>query len=52
MTSHRDYQTITIHALPNISRSKSNETMKRGQLIGYILVKLCKCFLEWPWSTS
>ena len=28
-------QIITIHILPNNSRSKSNETMKFGQLIKY-----------------
>ena len=33
MTSQRGYQTIVIHILPNISRSKGNQTMKFGQLI-------------------
>ena len=33
MTSQSGYQTIVIHILPNISRSKSNQTMKFGQLI-------------------
>ena len=28
-------QTITIHMLPNILRSKHNQTMKLGQLIEY-----------------
>ena len=28
-------QTITIHILPNISRSKKNQKMKFGQLIEY-----------------
>ena len=28
-------QTITIHLLPNISRSKENQTIKFGQLIEY-----------------
>ena len=28
-------QTITMHILPNISRSKSNHTIKLGQLIEY-----------------
>ena len=28
-------QTIAIHILPNISRSKDNKTMKLGQLIEY-----------------
>ena len=29
------YQTIVIHMLPNISRSKDKQTMKFGQLIDY-----------------
>ena len=32
MTSQPGLQTITIHMLPNISRSKDNQTMKFGQL--------------------
>ena len=28
-------QTIALHILPNISRSKGNQTMKSGQLIEY-----------------
>ena len=32
MTSEPGYQTIVIHTLPNISRSKGNQTMKFGQL--------------------
>ena len=35
MTSQPGEQTITIHILPNISRSKGNQTMKFGQLIEY-----------------
>ena len=35
MTSQLGKQTITIHILPNISRSKDNEAMKVGQLIKY-----------------
>ena len=35
MTSQPGKQTIAIHILPNISRSKGNETMKFGQLIEY-----------------
>ena len=35
MTLQTWKQTITIHILPNISRSKGNETMKFGQLIDY-----------------
>ena len=33
MTSQPGYPTIVIHILPNISRSKGNQTMKFGQLI-------------------
>ena len=33
MMSQPSYQTIVIHILPNISRSKGNQTMKFGQLI-------------------
>ena len=33
MTSQPDYQTIVIHILANISKSKGNQTMKFGQLI-------------------
>ena len=35
MTSQPGYQTIAIHILPNISRSKGNQAMKFGQLIEY-----------------
>ena len=35
MTLQTWKQTITIHILPNMSRSKGNETMKFGQLIDY-----------------
>ena len=33
MTSQPGSQAIVIHILPNISRSKGNQTMKFGQLI-------------------
>ena len=33
LTSQPGLQTIAIHILPNISRSKGNKTMKFGQLI-------------------
>ena len=33
MTSQRCQQTIVIHILPNISRSKDNQIIKFGQLI-------------------
>ena len=35
MTSQTGYQTITIPILPNISRSKGDQTMKLGQLLDY-----------------
>ena len=35
MTSQPVYQAIVMHILPNILRSKSNQTMKFGQLIEY-----------------
>ena len=37
MTSQPGYQTIAIHILPNISRSKGNQAMKFGQLIEHNL---------------
>ena len=43
MTSQTGKQTIAIHILTNISRSKENQTMKFGQLIEYNMRKL---FLE------
>ena len=35
MTSQHGKQTIAIHILPNISRSKGNQTIKFRQLIEY-----------------
>ena len=35
MTSQTRTQAITINILPDISRNKSNQTMKFGQLIEY-----------------
>ena len=35
MTARRRNQAIIMHMLPNISRSKGNQTMKFGQLIEY-----------------
>ena len=37
MTSQLGKQTIVIHTLPNISRSKGNQTMKFDQLIEYYM---------------
>ena len=46
MMSQIRHQIIAIHILPNISRSKGNQTMKLGQLLEYnmrniFLEKLC-----------
>ena len=43
MTSQTGSQTNTIHILPNISRSKGNETMKFDQVIVY---RNTKSFLQ------
>ena len=43
MTSQPGKQTIAIHILPNISRSKGNQTNKFGQLIEHIMRNI---FLE------
>ena len=47
MTTQPGLQTIAIHILPNISQSKSNQTMEFGQLTDYnkrnsFLQKLCE----------
>ena len=54
MTSQPGWQTITMHILPNISRSKGNQTIKFGQLVDYnkqnvFLQKSCK---TWGRETS
>ena len=43
MTSQSGKQTIAIHILPYISRSKDNQTVRFGQLIEYNMRKI---FLE------
>ena len=43
MTSQPGKQTIAIDMLPNISRSKGNQSMKLGQLIKY---NKCDNFLQ------
>ena len=43
MTSQPGLQIIAIHILPNISRSKDNQTMKFDQLIEY---KMRNTFVE------
>ena len=42
MTSQNEQQIIKIHLLPNISRSKGNQTMKFGQLIEYNIIFFLK----------
>ena len=46
MTSQTGQQIITIHIVPNITISKSNQTMKLGQLIKYDMTNI---FLEEPY---
>ena len=43
MTSQPGKQTIAMHIMPNISKSKDNKTVKFGQLIEYNMRKI---FLE------
>ena len=40
ITSHLGKHTMTIHILPNISRSKGNQTKKFGYLIEYNMGKM------------
>ena len=40
MTSQPGKQTIAIHRLPNISRSKGNQKMKFGRLIEYNMINI------------
>ena len=47
MTSQLGYQAIVMHVLPNILRSKSNQTMKRGQLTEYNMRNI---FLKKPYT--
>ena len=59
MMSQPGYQTIILHILPNISRSKGNQIMKFGQLIEcnmrniFLEKSYIKCGGEtspWPFS--
>ena len=47
MTSDPGKQTISIHILPNISRSKDDQAMKFGQLIKH---SMRNSFLEKPYT--
>ena len=58
MTSQPGKQTTAIHILPNISRSRGNQTMKFGQLIEYnmrnilkIIVNLEKSYIKYGGET-
>ena len=54
MTSQPGYQTIVIHILPNISRSKDRQTLKFGQLIEYKMRNIFheKCYTKCSGETS
>ena len=54
MTQQPGSQTITIYILPNISRSKGNQTMKFGQSIEYNVrnIFLEKSYTKWLGKTS
>ena len=53
MTSQPGKQTIAIHILPNISRSKGNQAMKFGQLIKYNMrnIFLENSYTKWDGET-
>ena len=48
MTSEPGYQTVAIHILPNISRSKGNQTIQFVQLVEYMR----NMFLEKSYTKS
>ena len=54
MTSQVGQQTIVIHVLPSISRSKDNQTMRFAQLIEYNMRKMFdeKSYTKWGGETS
>ena len=45
MTSQPGKQTIAVYILPNISRSKGNQTVKFGQLIEYNMRNIFLCYI-------
>ena len=53
MTSQPGYQTIAIHVLTNISRSKDKHALKTGQLLEYDLrnIFLEKSYAKYGWET-
>ena len=42
ITSETEQQTITVHILPNISRTKGKQAMKFVQLIEYNMINILK----------
>ena len=54
MTSQPGKETLVIHILPYVSRSKDNPTVKFGQLIEYNMRKICleKSYPKWTEETS
>ena len=54
MTSKPGQQTIVIHILPNISRSKGNQIIKLDQLIECNMRHICleKLYAKCDWETS
>ena len=53
MTSQPGQQTIGIHILPNLSKSKDNQTVKFGQLIEYNMRNIFveKSYTKWGGET-
>ena len=53
MTSQPGQQTVGIHILPNISRTKDNQTMKFSQLIEYNMRNIFveKSYIKWGGET-
>ena len=54
MMSQPSYQTVAIHILLNISRSKGNQTMKFGQIIEYNMKNIFveKSYTKYTGETS
>ena len=54
MTSQPGEQTTTEHIFPNIPSSKSNQTMKFGQLVEYNMrnIFLEKSYTKWEEETN
>ena len=54
MMSQTSYQTVAVHILLNISRSKGNQTMKFGQIIEYNMKNIFveKSYTKYTGETS